>query len=127
MELPMLAGNNQFPTSYPGLNELLHEFVTSVQGVLGDNFIAVYLQGSFAVVDWDVYSDVDFLVAIEHDVPQSDLPALQALHARIYDLDSYWSKHLEGSYLPKETLRRKVRTDPPPLFLDNTGRELVRS
>lgn len=98
-----------------------------MQAVLGQNFAAAYLQGSFAHGDWDTYSDVDFVVALEQEVAESDLPALQAMHARIYDLDSNWAKHLEGSYFPKETLRRPDPTNQPLLYLDNGSRELIRS
>ena len=114
------------PTPDTELNAVLHELVTGVQATLGGNFIAAYLQGSFAVGDWDTDSDVDFLVAIDHDISDAELPALQTMHGRLYDLDSLWAKHLEGSYFPKESLRH---FDPAAqfLYLDNTSRELIRS
>jgi predicted nucleotidyltransferase len=115
------------PTSYPELNAILHELVTSVQTILIDNFIAAYLQGSFAVGDSDEYSDVDFIVAIEHDISEADLPALQTMHARIYSLDSNWAKHLDGSYFPKEILKRGDPINRKLLYLDNTSKELIRS
>ena len=98
---------------------MLYELVTSIQAVLGDNFIAAYLQGSFAIGDWDTDSDVDFLVAIGHEISEADLSALQTMHARLYALDPHWAKHLEGSYIPKETLRRGDPTRAPLLYLDN--------
>ncbi|MSP14375.1 MAG: DUF4111 domain-containing protein [Chloroflexi bacterium] len=124
MTTPM---NTNHPTPDPGLNAVLQELVTSVQAILGENFIAAYLQGSFAVGDWDTDSDVDFLIALEHDVPDADLPALQAMHGRLYDLDSNWAKHLEGSYFPKEILKRDDPARTLLFFLDNTYRELIRS
>jgi len=111
----------------PDLNALLHELVTSARAVLGDNFLAAYLQGSFAVGDWDADSDVDFLIAVDREVSDAGVPALNAMHARIYDLDSLWAKHLEGSYFPKELLRRGDPARTPLLYLDNTSRELIRS
>lgn len=123
----MTPTNTTRPTPDRELNVVLHELVTSVQAILGDNFVAAYLQGSFAVGDWDAHSDVDFLVAVDHKVPETHLAALQAMHARIYDLDSNWAKHLEGSYFPKETLRHDDPSRAPLLYLDNTSRELVRS
>src|SRR5258707_8549663 len=116
--------NTKFPTSDSELNTILHEFVTSAQEILGNNFISAYLQGSFAVGDWDNDSDVDFLIAIEHDVSDVDLPTLQAMHGRIYDLESNWALHLEGSYLPKPTLKRGGPTGGPLPYLDNTSRML---
>ena len=115
------------PTPDPALNDVLRELVTSVQAILGDNFIATYLQGSFAAGDWDIFSDVDFLIAINHEVSESHLTALQSMHARIYDLDSNWAKHLEGSYFPKELLRIADPSRSSLLYLDNTSRELIRS
>ena len=114
-------------TSVPELNAVLHELVSSAQAVLGANFIAAYLQGSFAVGDWDENSDVDFLIAINHDLLDDELPALQAIHARIYALDSAWAQHLEGSYFPQALLRRDDPAKTLLLYLDNGSRELVWS
>jgi predicted nucleotidyltransferase len=115
------------------LNWVLRELVSSIQSILGENFIGAYLQGSFALGDWDFFSDVDFITAIEHEVSAAELEALQAMHARIYRLESHWAMHLEGSYIPREILRRKEfprRTDPartPLQYLDNTFSYLVPS
>ncbi|MCX5975369.1 MAG: DUF4111 domain-containing protein [Coprothermobacterota bacterium] len=115
------------PTAYPELNEVLQEMVTSLQAILGDHLLAIYLQGSFAAGGWDEDSDVDFLVVVDYEVSKSELAALQAMHARIYDLDSCWAHHLEGSYFPKDTLRQDDPSRAPLLYLDNTSRELIRS
>jgi predicted nucleotidyltransferase len=115
------------PTPDIELNWILRELVTSIQAILGDNFIGAYLQGSFALGDWDVYSDVDFIVAIQHEVCEADLAALQAMHARIYQLESHWALHLEGSYIPKEILRRADPAKTPLQFLDNTFWKLIPS
>ena len=115
------------PTPDLELNGVLRELVTSVQAILGDTFVGAYLQGSFATGGWDIHCDVDFGVAIDREISETDLAALQAMHARIYDLESNWAQHLEGSYFPKETLRRGDPTKAPLLYLDNASRELVRS
>lgn len=39
------------PTPFAGLNAVLDKLVTSVQAILGDNFLGAYLQGSFALGD----------------------------------------------------------------------------
>jgi predicted nucleotidyltransferase len=114
------------PTSDLELNAVLQEFVTSVQAILGSNFVGAYLQGSFAAGDWDIDSDVDFLVVVDHEISGAELPALQAMHSRIYDLESHWAQHLEGSYFPRELLRSSDLAQEL-LYLDNTARELVRS
>jgi predicted nucleotidyltransferase len=119
--------NTNFPTSDSELNAILHEFTTRVQSILGNNFISAYLQGSFALGDWDNDSDVDFTIVIEREVSDKDLSALQAMHARIYTLESKWAKHLEGSYFPKEILRSNDPTKKKLWFLDNTFDHLVLS
>lgn len=118
---------SDIPTSDAELNEVLRALVAGAQGVLGTNFVAAYLQGSFAVGEWDRDSDVDFLIAMQRDVTEEELPALQALHARLYQLPSHWARHLEGSYMPVDILRRAGETRHPVLFLDNTSQMLARS
>lgn len=115
------------PTPYPDLNEVLTELVASIKAILGDQFIGTYLQGSFALGDFDEHSDVDFVVALEDQLTTGQAERLQAMHERIYNLDSPWAQHLEGSYFPKETLRR-YRPDGQSLwYLDHGARALVRS
>jgi predicted nucleotidyltransferase len=115
------------PTPYPELNAVLRELVAGVGTVLGERFTAAYLLGSFAIGDFDADSDVDFLVAIEHEVPADRLGALRDLHRRIHALDSHWAKRLDGSYVPEHILRRRDPTRTPLLYLDNGSRELVAS
>jgi predicted nucleotidyltransferase len=47
---------------YPELREVLHVFVNAIQTELTENLIGVYLVGSLASGDFDLDSDVDFLV-----------------------------------------------------------------
>ena len=115
------------PTSDSALNTVLHELVTGLRALLGDNFLAAYLQGSHGVGDWDIHSDVDFTVAVEEDIPDAQVPALESLHRRIYALDSEWAKHLEGSYFPRAVLKRLEAGSGPLLYLDNGSLELIRS
>jgi len=115
------------PTGNLELNAVLRELVTSVQKITGANFIGAYLQGSFALGDWDIYSDVDFLIVIEHEATAMEEAGLQAMHARGFELDSNWAKHLEGSYFPKELIRRADPARTPLLYIDNGSRQLTRS
>lgn len=119
--------NMSHPTPYAELNAVLHELVACVQSLLGASFTGAYLQGSFAVGDFDPDSDVDWLVVVEDDVSEAQLAALQTLHARIYDLPSTWAQHLDGSYLPKDVLRQPVPAAEQGLYLDNGSRQLIRS
>ena len=99
------------PTPYADLNAVLRDFVASVQAILGENFCGAYLQGSFAVGDADEHSDVDYIVATNGEVSDEQVAALQAMHERLFELETPWAQHLEGSYFPKELLRR---VDPGP-------------
>jgi Domain of unknown function (DUF4111)/Nucleotidyltransferase domain len=121
----MISETARRPTPYPDLNEVLDDLVTSVGAILGDNFVGAYLQGSFALGDADEHSDVDFIVATERELSDAQVDALQAVHKRIYALESPWAQHLEGSYVPKDELRR-VNARPAWWYLDNGATELVK-
>jgi predicted nucleotidyltransferase len=110
---------NSTPTIYPDLNAVLSELVTTTRAILGDNFCGAYLQGSFAVGDADVYSDVDFVVVTHSVISDDQLAGLGAMHARFPSLAIEWAKHLEGSYIPKGVLRRTDPTRAPLLYVDN--------
>jgi len=85
------------PTPYPDLNAVLCELTESIQAILGPDLVGIYLQGSFAVGDFDAHSDVDYIIVIERELTDEQVTALQGRHARIYDLDCAWAQHLEGS------------------------------
>jgi len=106
-------------TVFPDLNRLLSRFVEGVQAVLGSNFCGAYLQGSFAVGDADKHSDVDFIVVTEDEVTLQQRVRLEALHQRLYACPTPWAQHLEGSYVPRRSLRRPDPERRPLLYLDN--------
>jgi predicted nucleotidyltransferase len=115
------------PTPYPELNEVLRDLVDSVRLALGDSFVGAYLQGSFAVGDFDPHSDVDFVIAVRDELTDSQVAGLQAIHKRIYDLPSEWAKHLEGSYFPIAILRDYNRSGLRLWYLDHGSQTLIRS
>ena len=115
------------PTPYAELNSVLRELVASVQGALGEPFIGAYLQGSFAVGDFDEHSDVDFIIATRDELSTAQVVALQAIHERVYNLDSEWAKHLEGSYFPAAVLRHHARAGEPLWYLDHGSQALIQS
>jgi predicted nucleotidyltransferase len=115
------------PTPYPELNVVLQELVESVQAALSHSFVAACLQGSFAVGDFDRHSDVDFIVAIEEELSDAQVRALQTMHERIYNLDCAWAQHLEGSYFPKNVLQDYAQRGKQLWYLDHGSRALVRS
>ena len=94
------------PTPYPEVNALLQELLESVQTILGNHFIALYLYGSLASGDFDQDSDVDFVVVTEDEITGDLFSALQAMHMHIATIDSWCATQLEGTYIPQYALRR---------------------
>jgi Nucleotidyltransferase domain len=92
------------PTPYPELNSVLSVLLASLQQVLADTLVGAYLQGSFAVGGFDEHSDVDFIVVVGEVLSAAQVRALQAMHERVYCLESAWEQHLGGSYFPKDVL-----------------------
>lgn len=119
--------NEISPTPYRILNSVLRDLVSSVQEVLGAKFVGAYLQGSFAVGDFDAHSDCDFIVVIEEELSDGEVAALQRVHERIFDLDIVWAQHLEGSYFPSSVLRNYARSGGQLWYLDHGSRSLEQS
>lgn len=113
------------PTVYSELNAVLRELVGSVRTILAENFCGAYLQGSFAVGDADVHSDVDFIVVTDEEIGSAQSTALQTMHKRIFALEVPWAQHLEGSYVPRGRLRHVDPARSPYLYLDNGATELT--
>lgn len=116
-----------FPTPYQALNQVLGEFVSRTRHILKNDFIGVYLQGSFALGDFDQHSDVDFIVVVENELASRHIDHLQVMHDQVYHLGSEWAKHLEGSYFPREILRDHSKHGMELWYLDHGARSLVRS
>jgi predicted nucleotidyltransferase len=116
-----------FPTPYPELNNVLQNLVESVQEILSNDFVGAYLQGSFAIGDFDIHSDVDFIMVTQTKPSDNQIQALQVMHERIYNLDSRWAQHLEGSYFPKNVLRHSSQRVEKLWYLDNGSRSLIKA
>ena len=82
--------------------------------------------GILALGDADEHSDVDFIVVTQGEVAEAQASGLQAMHERLYGLESPWEQHLEGSYISKERLRRVDPSRAPLLYLDNGATQLER-
>jgi len=113
---------------YPELDSVLDKFVLGVQTVLLDKFVGAYLVGSLATGDFDLDSDVDFLVLANEELSDTDVQSLQALHGQIHALGCYPAEHLEGSYISTSLLNRTDLIGVQPLwFVDNGTTSLQRS
>lgn len=115
------------PTPYSELNTVLSELVSGIKAALGSSFVGAYLQGSFAVGDFDRHSDVDFVIAVEGVISEGQVDSLQLVHGRIYDFESEWTKHLEGSYFPRAVLRNYDQSGTRLWYLEHGDRQLVKS
>lgn len=116
-----------FPTPYSELNFVLDELVSRMQEILGDDLVGAYLQGSFAVGDFDEHSDVDYVVVVEDELTSDQVDALQMMHDKVYALDFEWARHLEGSYFPRACLQDHTRRGTDLWYLDHGARSLIRS
>jgi hypothetical protein len=115
------------PTPYPDLNAVLDDLVAGVRAILAGNFVGAYLQGSFAVGDFDEHSDVDFVVVAEDELSDGEVTALQVMHPRIYGLACPWAQHLEGSYYPRAVLKDAAQRGRDLWYLDHGSQSLERS
>ena len=84
---------------YPELRGVLKTFVDEVSAELGENLVGIYLVGSIASGDFDLDSDVDFLVVTNTELTEANMKALQDIQIKIHGIDCYPAKHLEGSYI----------------------------
>ncbi len=95
--------------------------------MLEANLVGAYLQGSFALGEGDVHSDVDFVIVTTGHPTAEQQAGLQELHAGLHDLPVTWAQHLEGSYIPSTLLRHVDPARSPCFYLDNGARSLVWS
>lgn len=85
---------------------MLDVLLPSVQAILGQHFVGMYLYGSLANGDFDRHSDVDFVVVTEEEISGAFFSALSEVHQRIATLDSWCATQLEGTYISRLALRR---------------------
>jgi predicted nucleotidyltransferase len=93
--------DSRIPTQpYPELREVLARFVGDITAELGDNLVGIYMVGSLAIGDFDLDSDVDFLVIIQHELSEANTQHLPEIMTAIQETGSYPANHLEGSFIP---------------------------
>jgi Domain of unknown function (DUF4111)/Nucleotidyltransferase domain len=113
---------------YPELDFVAREFAAGLEAALGSNFLGAYLVGSLATGDFDLDSDVDFLVVTKVEPCDAEVELLEVTHSRIHAIGSYPAEHLEGSYFTAEILSRPDNVGVQPIwYLDNGSTSLERS
>ena len=102
-----MAAHVIHPTPYPDVNAALNVLLSSVQTILGDHFVGMYLYGSLASGDFNPEtSDIDFLVVTADEIPDEMVRDLEAMHTRLMSSDLKWAIKLEGAYIPQHAIRR---------------------
>jgi len=103
-----------FPTPYANVNEILKLLLSSVQEILGNQFIGMYLYGSLSSGDVNPEtSDIDFLVITDVSLSEEKIAGLESMHKRIWASRTKWASKLEGSYIPQKDIRRHDTNNPP--------------
>src|SRR6185312_1194051 len=87
---------------------ILALLLSSIQDILGDQLVGLYLYGSLSSGDFDpASSDVDFVAVTCGAIAEND-PAfeyLREMHERIAASGLPFADHLEGSYIPQVAWR----------------------
>lgn len=113
---------------YPELREVLEAYVTELSAELADNLVGMYMLGSLAVGDFDLDSDVDFLVVTKTDISEPTSKRLQAIQEKIYAMDCYPAHHLEGSFISLDDLNdRQIVGQKELYYFDNGWTDIERS
>jgi hypothetical protein len=120
-------------TSHHDVNEILDTLLHGVKEALKDQFVGMYLYGSLSSGDFDPKtSDIDFLVLTEGILADETISALEAMHNRIWASGLKWASKLEGSYIPKDLIRRHDPAEPAcptinegKFFLDQRGSDWI--
>jgi predicted nucleotidyltransferase len=98
-------------TPYANVNAVLHDFLVSIQAILGSHLRGMYLFGSLALGDFDPHgSDIDFVVVTDADIADDLFRALHDMHARFDASLSPWAAKVEAVYIPQDALRRATQT-----------------
>jgi predicted nucleotidyltransferase len=95
------------PSIFSDVNELLHLLLSSVEEILQDQFIGMYLYGSLSSGDFDPRtSDVDFAVVTAGELSEHTVVELETMHKQIWASHLKWAAKLEGAYVPRELIHR---------------------
>ncbi len=94
-------------TPYDDVNIILNILLNGAKEILKEQLVGMYLYGSLSSGDFNPKSsDIDFVVVTESILPDETISALEALHNRIWASGLKWASKLEGSYIPKNLIRR---------------------
>ncbi|MGE5334825.1 MAG: nucleotidyltransferase domain-containing protein, partial [Nitrososphaerota archaeon] len=102
---------HQQPTSYPEVNAVMHDLVSSLDAILSAQLVGMYLVGSLALGDFDPHeSDLDLLIVTAGTLSDETVTALRNLHQRFDHSTSAWAARLDAAYIPQDVLREASPT-----------------
>ncbi len=97
---------NQTPTQHPEVNTLLQQLSETLQLILEEQLVGMYLFGSLTSGTFDEFSDIDILVVTAREITKDQFQALKSAHQRLQESGSYWATQLEVVYISTAALRR---------------------
>lgn len=107
------------PTPYQDVNVALRLVLSSMQAILGEHFVGLYLGGSLAIGDFNPHqSDIDFVAVTTDELPPEIVGALEKMHTRLWDTGIKWAMRLDGSYVPQQVFRRWTSDHSPCPFVE---------
>lgn len=121
------------PTPYAEVNEVLNILLSNVKQILGDQFVGMYLYGSLSSGDFNPEtSDIDFLIVTQDSLPEKTISELESMHNRAWATSLKRAGQLEGSYIPKDLIRRHDPNGAPcptvnegQFFIDQRGSDWI--
>jgi predicted nucleotidyltransferase len=107
--------------SHSTVDSVLDDLVASIQAVLGDEVVAVYLYGSYVSGGFDPgVSDVDLITVTATDADRIDLAGLERMHGEVVDRHPEWMDRIEVVYVGRDALQ-SFRSSPSPLAVVSPG------
>ena len=94
------------PTAHADINQLLELLLSSMQKILGEKLVGVYLYGSLVIGDFDpTISDIDLVAALASDLDDKEFEALQRMHVDFAHQHKEWDDRIEVCYISLAALQ----------------------
>ena len=101
------SAQKNYPTAYSEVNNIVDHLLADAKGLLGEQFVGLYLHGSLITGDFDLRSsDIDFLCVTADKLSEETIPALKKMYFALKEVDSKWWFQLEGSFTPQADMHR---------------------
>lgn len=98
---------NNYPSPYPKVNDMVDRFLAETKRVLGEQFLGFYLFGSLSSGDFDIQSsDIDFLCTTTDKLSEEVIIDLEKMYFDLERFDPKWWYRLEGSFTPQADMYR---------------------